>query len=85
MGCDHGTRSRAIHRHQHHRVSGLQPDGHTLATGSDDRTARLWEVSLPDPYEAIQMICRAVHRDLTPQEQSDYLPGQARSPVCPGK
>ncbi|MBV9024857.1 MAG: PD40 domain-containing protein [Streptomycetaceae bacterium] len=59
----------------------FSPDGHTLATTSDDGV-RLWDVSLPNPAEAIQKICKVVHRDLTPREWSRYLPGQSPSPVC---
>ncbi|MER6377917.1 trypsin-like peptidase domain-containing protein [Streptomyces mirabilis] len=62
--------------------AAFSPDGHTLATASDDWTARLWNVVLLQPDAAVRKICRAVNRDLTPQERTAYLPGQSGSPVC---
>ncbi|MEV7812001.1 trypsin-like peptidase domain-containing protein [Streptomyces flaveolus] len=61
----------------------FSPRGHTLATASLDFTARLWNVDLPRPAAAVRKICRAVARDLTPQERTSYLPGQSVGPVCP--
>ncbi|WP_328433164.1 nSTAND1 domain-containing NTPase [Streptomyces sp. NBC_00425] len=61
-------------------------DSHTLATADDDKTVRLWDaVALAEPSEAIQRICRVVHRDLTPQERAAYLPDESVSPVCPSR
>ncbi|MEV0736538.1 WD40 repeat domain-containing protein [Streptomyces sp. NPDC050549] len=50
-------------------------DDRTLATGSVDGTARLWNLTLPDPRQAVEEICAAVRRDLTPLERTTYLDG----------
>jgi hypothetical protein len=54
-----------------------------LVTGSWDGTVRLWELSLPTVDQAIAKICRAVHRDLSPDERALYLrTRQTGSPGC---
>jgi WD40 repeat protein len=66
------------------RALAFNPDGHTLATASSDGTVRLWNVDLPTLAAAIQKICRAVNRDLTPQERSAYLPtNRSSTAACP--
>jgi WD40 repeat protein len=59
-------------------------DGRTLATGGWDGAVRLWDAALPTFAAAIDKICRAVHRDLTTQERSVYLPATSEgTAVCP--
>jgi WD40 repeat protein len=58
-------------------------DGQTLAGASMEGTVRLWKVSLPDPDEAVEEICRAFNRDFTPSEGEQYLPEDPDDPVCP--
>ncbi|MEU1054269.1 hypothetical protein ABZ397_17180 [Streptomyces sp. NPDC005876] len=54
----------------------FSPDGRTLTTADAQSTIRVWNAVLPTPTTAISSICRAVHRDLTAQERSLYLPDQ---------
>ncbi|MFE2571210.1 nSTAND1 domain-containing NTPase [Streptomyces mirabilis] len=56
-------------------------DGRTLTTASPDQSIRVWDVT-PSPAAAIRKICRAIGRDLTPQEHSAYLPGQPPHTTC---
>lgn len=52
-------------------------------TAGEDSTIRVWNAALPTPTAAINTVCRAVHRDLTPQERSTYLPDQPAHATCP--
>ncbi|MEU7058188.1 helix-turn-helix domain-containing protein [Streptomyces sp. NPDC046197] len=60
----------------------ISPNQRTLATSNVDGTIQLWKLSLPRPTQAIDMICRALHRDFTQQERSQYLQGQPRHQMC---
>jgi WD40 repeat protein len=53
------------------------PDGRHLASASFDRTVRIWWGEGMTPSEMIDVICRALGRDLTPDERVTYLPSSS--------
>ncbi|MGW7513083.1 nSTAND1 domain-containing NTPase [Streptomyces massasporeus] len=60
----------------------FRSDGRILTTADIDGTTQVWEADLPGPSQAITRICRAVARNLTPDEWSAYAPKSSSSRVC---
>ncbi|MGW0825318.1 hypothetical protein [Streptomyces sp. NPDC002845] len=54
-----------------------------IAAGTNDGSVLWWNIALPQRSEAVGKICRALHRDLTPQERSTCLTRPDTGPVCP--
>jgi WD40 repeat protein len=57
----------------------FSPDGKYILTGSDDKTARLWDV---DYHTTMQYLCSRLLRDLTPDERAQYGITDT-TPTCP--
>ena len=58
-------------------------DGAALAVAWTNGRTQLWHPETVDAAHAVVRICRAVGRDLTPDEVHRYLPGAPSARACP--
>ncbi|TWV29527.1 helix-turn-helix domain-containing protein [Streptomyces misionensis] len=63
----------------------FSPDRRALAAGGVDGTVQVWKPALPGPAETIDSVCRALHRDFTPQERLQYVRGGPQPSACTGR
>jgi hypothetical protein len=58
----------------------VSPDNRWLVAGSEDKTARLWNLRLD---ELVELACRTVGRNLTKEEWAQYMGDQPYQKTCP--
>jgi WD domain, G-beta repeat len=65
----------------------FSPDGHTLATASDDQTAILWDLTHLNALrgDPVERACALTGRGLNRDEWTAYIPGLSYENTCPGR
>lgn len=60
----------------------FSPDGHLLATGSEDRTANVWDMGVASWQRHLYDLAG---RNLTRQEWDEFLPERPYQKTCGGR
>jgi WD40 repeat protein len=64
--------------------AAFSPDGHTLATGSDDRTIRVWDLPRLEAFhgDEVREACLRAGRPLDKATWDQYTPGLGYQDTC---